>query len=369
MNIYPFKALYPNQQLIPSPDEFFKTVSNDYIQYKEANFFHLVQHKGIFIYQISGVGYEFCGLIVSNDISDLEEGYILGHENTLAHKEQVMTNLLLSRKAMIKPILLGYKGKEEIDTYINHYISLHPVLYEFYLENKAEKHCFWCIDSEEDITRLQELFRKYVPHSYIADGHHRAKITSKLIRLNYLKEQDNSDHPGILCALFPFSDLKIYDFNRIVDYSEMKSPVRFMAELSKYFEIKYSKKAVKPDRKHQITLNLRNEWFKLTWKKTVLNTFKNNEVILDVNVFNDFVLKKILKIKDITSTDKLKYTEGMQDLNNIIFKMTDPMQCLFCLYPIDADDIIKTSDLGAVLPPKSTWFEPRMLNGFLVKEF
>ncbi len=369
MNIYPFKALYPNQLLIPSPDAFFKTVSNDYIQYKESNFFRTVLNKGIFIYQISGVDYTFSGLIVSNDISDLEEGYILGHENTLAQKEQVMTNLLLSRKAMIKPILLGYKSHEEIDSYILNYMSSHAVLYEFYLEEKSEKHSFWCIDNETKLSTLQELFKKLVPNSYIADGHHRAKITSKLLRLNYLKEQDNSEHPGILCALFPFSDLKIYDFNRIVDYSEMKSPVRFMAELSKYFDIKYSKKAIKPTKKHQITLNLRNEWFRLTWKKNILNAHKKNQVVLDVNVFNDYILKNILKIKDITSSDKVKYTEGVQDLNNIILKMTDPMQCLFCLYPIEADDIIKTSESGAVLPPKSTWFEPRMLNGFLVKEF
>ncbi len=369
MNIYPFKALYPNQQLIPSPDEFFKTVSNNYVQYKKANFFKVSSQKSIFVYQISGSDYQFNGLIVSNDILDLEEGHILGHENTLAQKEQVMTNLVLSRKAMIKPILLGYEGHSIIDEFLQEYIASQPVLYEFNLEEKAETHRFWSIDEDEKIKCIQELFKNYVPQSYIADGHHRAKITSKLIKLNYLIEQDNTQQPGLLCALFPFSNLKIYDFNRIVDYSEMKSPVRFMAELSKHFEIKYSKKAIKPRKKHQITLNLRNEWFVLTWKKTALNAYRKSEVILDVNLFNDLILNKILKIKDISASDKVKYTEGVQDLNNIILKMTDPMQCLFCLFPIEANDIIKTSDLGWVLPPKSTWFEPRMLNGFLVKEF
>jgi uncharacterized protein (DUF1015 family) len=369
MNIYPFKAHYPNQQLISSPDKFFNTVSAEYIQYKEGGFFVSARNKSMYIYRIDGPDYKHTGLIVSNDISDLDGGHIMGHENTLAHKEQVMTNLLLARKAMIKPVLLGYHGHPEIDDFILRFTEKHSPFLEFYLEEKSEYHRFWAIDDAHDIDTLQQLFRKLIPYSYIADGHHRAKITSKLVKMNYLKEKDDEQHPGLLCAIFPFSDLKIYDFNRIVDYSEMKSPARFIAELSRYFDIKHSKKAVKPVKKHQITLNLRNEWFKLTWKSSVLASYKNHDVVFDVDIFNEKILKKILKIGDIKTSDRVKYVEGVMDLNSIILKMTDPMQCLFCMYPIDAEDIVKASNLKLVLPPKSTWFEPRILNGMLVKEF
>lgn len=369
MNIYPFHAHYPNQQLISSSDKFFNTVSAEYIQYKEGGFFLPTENKSIYIYRISGKDYQHTGLIVSNDIADLDEGNILGHENTLAHKEQVMTNLLLARKAMIKPVLLGYHGHIDIDTYINNFIEDHKIFFEFYLEEKSEYHHFWAIQKPKQIKELQVLFKTLIKNSYIADGHHRAKITSKLVKMNYLKEKDDQQHPGLLCAIFPFSDLKIYDFNRIVDFSEMKSPARFIAELSKYFDIKHSKKAVKPTKKHQITLNLRNEWFKLTWKSTVLASYKKHNVVFDVDIFNEKILKKILNINDIKTSDKVKYVEGVMDLNAIILKMTDPMQCLFCMYPIDYKDIVTASNLKLVLPPKSTWFEPRILNGMLTKEF
>jgi len=368
MNIYPFKASYPNTDLIASPESFFDTVSAEFVNFRHAGFFASKAEKALFIYRIKGAK-TFTGIIASNDIEDIDNKKILGHENTLTDKEQAMLQLMLSRKAMIKPVLLAYENKAKIDTFIAQYVARNQPFFDIELPLDSEQHSIWDVSNTEDIQLLQELFKQEVPTSYIADGHHRAAITAKLVKKNYLHD-DNIVHPGLLCVFFPFKDLEILDYNRVIDLSGKMSKLHFMAKISHFVDIKPINKPNKPNKKHQMTMILDHEWFSLTWKKKLLKSSRNIEVLLDVDLFNIHILKDVVNIKDIKTATDVMYVEGISGLDKMEEKLRKSADYVgFCLYPVSKDDMIKISDAGDVLPPKSTWFEPRIKNGLIIKEF
>jgi uncharacterized protein (DUF1015 family) len=368
MNIYPFKASYPNTDLIASPESFFDTVSAEFVNFRHSGFFASHVEEALFIYRIQG-SKTFTGIIASNDIEDIENKKILGHENTLTDKEQSMLQLMLSRKAMIKPVLLAYENKVEIDSFIEKYVTNNQPFFDIELPLNQEQHTIWAVSKPSKIERLQELFKQQVPTSYIADGHHRASITAKLVRKNYLHD-DNIVHPGLLCVFFPFKELEILDYNRIIDLSGKMSKLNFMAKISHFVDIKPINKHAKPHKKHQMTMILDQEWFSLTWKKKLLKSARNNEVLLDVDLFNNHILKEVVNIKDIKTATDVMYVEGVSGLEKMEEKLRKSNDYVgFCLYPVSKDDMIKISDAGDVLPPKSTWFEPRIKNGLIIKEF
>lgn len=368
MKIYPFRASYPNAELISSSDAFLGAVSKEYINYKNAGFFITRKKKALFIYRITGKQ-TFTGIIAGNDISDLENNKILGHEHTITEKEQNMLSLMLHRKAMIKPVLLAYASSTEIDNFISGYINNSVPEYSIELSNPTESHSFWAVDKEEDIITIKRLFNEHIPRAYIADGHHRASVTARLVKKKYLHDHDDDIHPGLLCAFFPFSDLTIYDFNRVVQLPDLMSTTRFMAHLSIYFDISPAVIPTKPVKKHQLTLYINQEWYILHWKESVLGLYSERPMVLDVDLFNDVVLKAILNISDIKSANDIKYVEGICGLDGLMAASKNPSNAAFCLFAVTKEDLIKISDAGGVLPPKSTWFEPRMKNAMIIKEF
>lgn len=367
MKIYPFKASYPNMDLIASTDSFFDNVSKEYINFKNAGFFDKSNEKAVYIYRIIG-SKTYTGIICSNDISDLENGKILGHEHTITEKEQTMLSLMLLRKAMIKPVLLAYESHQAIEEYIDFYTQNHKVLLSIPCNKQSEIHQLWAINDKKELKKIKTLFDQFIPKSYIADGHHRSAITTKLVKKKYLQDLDDKRHPGLLCAFFPFSDLTIYDFCRVVDFSARMSATKFMAALSEYFEITPNDTMQKPAEKHHLSMYLNSEWYRLQWKKTILKVNQKN-TLLDVDLFNEYVLKQILSITDIKLADEVTYIEGVADVEVLYQATKSQLKAGFYFFPITKDDVIATSEAGGVLPPKSTWFEPRMKNGLIIKEF
>lgn len=369
MRIFPFVASQPNMELISSPDSFFDNVSKEYIQYRDSGFFIKDSEPCIFIYRINTLDQQYTGIIATNDIEDLEQNKILGHENTLAEKEQVMMTLMLSRKAMIKPALLTYSNSEILDNFIETYIQNNPIHLEIVFQSKEETHHIWKISNPNDIDTLINIFQNQIEKAFIADGHHRALITLKLIKKHYLNDNDNQGRPHFLCAYFPKDNLKVYEFNRIVDFSSLRSNARFIAHLSKYFDIKFIAKSKKPTSKFMLTLHIGREWYQLRWKKSVIKKANKNNLNLDVELFNTYVLKEIMHIKNIKTATEVTYVEGIKDIQFIQNTMSNPLTALFCFYPVDIEEVIDKSLNGLILPPKSTWFEPRMINGLFIKEF
>ncbi|MEL6924857.1 MAG: DUF1015 family protein [Bacteroidota bacterium] len=368
MNIFPFQAVYPDLDFIASPDSFFGTVKENYVEYKENDFFKKTDREAIYIYQIKSKWRNYLGLVACADIEDYLEGHILKHENTLAPKEQQQMQLLLNRKAMVKPILLTYPDVAYINELLQGYIEKHPPFLKTHFEGEQSEHLFWQLDNESSIQKLQEVFREHIGKSYIADGHHRSS-TVALMYQRWKNRGGANPFNRMLCAFFPASQLSIFDYNRIIEGLQEISPTRFMAELSQLCDVEVLAAATKPDAPHQMVLCLDHEWYKLRWKPSVLRKYEHIDPLLDVSLLNEEILKGILQIEDVRTDPRVKYVEGprgMEVLKNKTFKNEKRMA--FLLYPVALGDLMRVADDGKVMPPKSTWFEPRVKNGLLVLE-
>ncbi len=235
-------------------------------------------------------------------------------------------------------------------------------------EEPVETHRFWAIREEGDLDFLKQLFLK-IPKCYIADGHHRMAAT-RLLYERAKKNPKKHKHDKILCTFFPVSELECYDYNRVIHNLETISMATFMALLSQVFDIEPMEQGGKPTQKHEITMYLRKEWFRLRWRRHVLAEYKDQRVILDTMLLNEKVLRDILKMGEIRTDERIEYVEGPQGIEPITKKVNrDDHSVGFCLHPLLLEELILIADDDKVLPPKSTWFEPRLKNGLIVKEY
>ncbi|HPK08827.1 MAG TPA: DUF1015 family protein [Saprospiraceae bacterium] len=368
MKIVPFKAVYPNVNLVTSPDSFFGTVKEDYKTYLKSGFFKKDEDDSIFVYRITEHDKTHIGIVACNDIRDIQENRILRHENTLASKEQSMMQLMLDKNAMVKPVLLAYEEVPELTSFMKTVVQSKARFLDIYFEQTNEHHELWKVSDEESIAFVKQCFSNNVKKTYIADGHHRCYTTLHLYE-NKDYPRKHEDIKSILAIYFPFQQLSIYDFNRIASLPPKMSPVEFIVRLSKFFSIRKLNKLEKPRRKFEMTLCIRNEFFRIKWKKKVLNKYASDTVILDANMLNVEVFQNILDIQDVKTDSQVKYLAGntdQEEVLNILSKNENRIG--FFLFPISADELKKVADAGETLPPKSTWFEPRIKNGILVKE-
>ena len=369
MRIFPFQALYPKLELITSPSSFFGTIKNQYPQFVKSGFFKKSSKEGIFIYQIKSKLAKHIGIITTTDIADIVENKILKHENTLAAKEQSMMHLLLERQAMIKPVLLGYDNVKEIDQFTDRIMKTSKPTLKIKFEVEQQVHSLWQISDGDELEKIRNLFEEKVPHSYIADGHHRCTTTVKLYEAGKVNSAGHGAG-GILSVYFPFKELKIYDYNRIVELMTFMGPIEFMAGLSKYVQIEKLDEPRRPKKKYEMTMFLHGEWYLLKWKKKILKKYKSDKILLDASLFNEWILDKILGVKDVRMDERIKYVEGTLGEQGVVEKaIKNPENVGFCLYPVTTEEIKQTADNHKNLPPKSTWFEPRIKNGLIIQEF
>ena len=369
MRIKPFQAVYPNFDYITSSDSFFNTVKVQFPEYKQSGFFQKTAQEAIYIYQIQTPKRQFRGIIACVDIRDYTAGKIKKHEDTLASKEQQQMHLMLSRDAAVKPVLLTYPPVEKIDQLLKNYTQDKAHFYTVLLKKDTERHTFWEVSDGNVIQQLQKYFFDYVPKTYIADGHHRTS-TSALLEARMKGKNLDKEYDLLLSAFFPTSDLEIHDYNRVVEGLNDCSLTTFMAKISQLFDIEVMDEIRKPAAKHEIVMFLNREWFLLRWKPKVLESHQNNGVILDANLLDEKVLRDILGIEDIRTDLRIKYVEGPKGLSEFRSKtIKNENRVGFCLYPVQLNDLIQIVDEGKTMPPKSTWFEPRMRNGLIVHEF
>ncbi len=368
MRILPFQALYPNLDFITSSDSFFDSVKEEYGDYLTDGFFHSADQEGIYLYRIESRKQKFTGLIANIDIENYLEGRIKKHEQTLTEKEQIQIQLLMKRNAIIKPVLLGYRKKNLIDQWLEKQSEAHPPFLKTYFEKKEETHSLWQITDPTELQYIQELFARLVPHTYIADGHHRI-TTSAILHQRMIARSQKSPYNRLFCALFASNQLNILNFNRVIDGLHDISATRFMAQIAALFKIKPLDEPAYPQRKHELTLFMEKEWYRLRWRKSVLKNYKNHKVTLDTMLLNEKVLRDIFGIKDVRNDHRIEYVGGALGLDGIRQKtLQSKYNVGFCLYPVQWKEMTTLVDAGEVLPPKSTWFEPRMKSGLIMYE-
>lgn len=367
MKLLPFQAHYPNVDLIASSDSFFGTVREDFNEYYNNGFFYSTDEKAIYILEIRTGTKVHTGVIACLDIADYTEGKIVKHEQTLASSEQSMLRLLLQRGAMVKPVLLCHPAYDAIETEIEKLKKDHSPFLQITIAAGPHQYLLYQLKGK-DQENLVNLYEHLVEKLYIADGHHRCSTAEKLVKL-----QGNSkgkDYALILSAIFPFDQLDILDYNRTVSLPYHFKPGRFMAEMSAYFDIKLLHRAAKPRKKHELTMYLQEDWYQLKWKKRILKKYKDEPAILDAYLLDKEILEKVLGIEDVRTDQRVEYVSGNLGAEKVEEKARiDDHHVGFCIYPVQFSELVTVSDAHGTLPPKSTWFEPRMINGLIVKSY
>ena len=367
MKIFPFQAIYPNVDLIASADSFFSTVRDDYNQYFDSGFFRESPVNAYYIFEIKSGDKIHSGLVVCLDVTDYSSGKIVKHEQTIASSEQEMLKVLLQRGAMVKPVLLCHPEVKEITKEIQKWRKKKKPFLDIATTVSPHQYRLYQIPEKEG-EELAKLYKTLVPRVYIADGHHRCSTGEKLMQLQGNKKGKN--YSLILAALFPFDQLDILDYNRVVQLPYNLKLTRFMADISSVCDIKTLHKPTKPKRKHDVSMCIQDHWYMLRWKDEVLKKYKKSPAVLDAHVLNAEILKGILGIEDPRSDNRIEYIPGDLGPEQVEEKarMSDH-HIGFCVYPVQFDELVKVSDSVGTLPPKSTWFEPRMVNGFIVKSY
>lgn len=365
--ISPFKASLPDLTDIISFDEFFESAKRKFPLYLSDGIYEQTKKKALFVYRVKRQHRSHTGIIACTNILDYIKGAIKKHENTLTAKEAKMMRLFEERQALIKPILLTYPNVLEIDAMINRITISNQAT--FSVSFMDEEHLFWQINDKNVQQSLIDAFEKHVKVSYICDGHHRAK-TSELIYRNQLQSDDFSKKDRVnfmLSAYFPASEIEIHNYNRLIaDIGDLKEE-EFIKKISSYYDLKEVSKNYFPVSKFELGMFIGKQWYQLVLKEKHFpkNTTNINET-LDVHILNKLVLEGILNIEDVRTEPDIKYLEGTKGAFGLERRVREGKAVVaFNLYPVALEDLIKISDQGHCLPPKSTWIEPRMRNGFI----
>ena len=367
MHLHSFKAIYPHFDLISSTDSFFSSVSSDYPEYMRNGFFEYSHNKSIFLHKIKRKNTHHIGIVAGAALSDYIDGKIVKHENTLPFKEQRRMRLYMERKAMIKPVLLTYPSVPEIEKYLEDYANTREPKYLVEFPEEMCTHSFWKLSREES-DALNAIFEEKVERCYIADGHHRLAISNKMNESGEDQRQ-NMDFDTILAEYISFDQLELHDYNRVVEAFQHILPLQFMALLSKYCNITPMESSYMPNKKQRMSMYLDRKWYKLKWRNWVLEENQHKEHLLDIDLFNEYILKQILGIGEIKVDERIIYVEGVngpRHLKRVVNKNT--YRVGFGIFPVSLDEMKTISDHGEILPPKSTWFEPRIKNGVIGKD-
>ena len=372
MRIFPLKAVVPDEDIISSPTSFTSDVRINFKSYYNKGYYEKLETPGMYIQEIQTTDSRHIGLIANVATEELMNENILPHEKTLTHKEQINMQLVVQRESMLKPVLLTHELIPELRALLTDYALQHEPLQKFYFEDLKEHHKFWAVTEASFIEQFQQIFNEKIKKAYIADGHHRCQIILNLFKKGKKKKKKKKrslNFEVLFASFFSFEDLVILDYNRLVEYGHSISPLRIITELSKLGDIQHLPEERKPLEKHELTFCLGDEWFSLKIKHELVKAFSSSGVTLDHHIFNEMILRQIFNIEDIRMDQRIKYMPGIHDTDAIyqrLQKYSD--RIAFCLYPVNIREVKAYADDHKTLPPKSTYFLPRLANGLIVSD-
>ncbi|KUK55260.1 MAG: Uncharacterized conserved protein UCP033563 [Atribacteria bacterium 34_128] len=328
------------------------------------------EQEKIYIYRQIMKGRAQTGLVVCASIDDYLKGKIKKHENTRADKEKDRINHIDFTDANTGPVFLTYKAKEEINQVVSRWTKEKEPVYDFTSEDEIIHTC-WVIDDKSTIQQLVESFAK-IDYLYIADGHHRAAAATKvgLKRREGLKNYTGKEEFNyFLSVLFPHDELYIMDYNRVVADLAGNSEEEFIRKISEKFAIEeYSgEDPYRPEARHTFGMYLNNRWYKLTARP---GTFDEDDVVdsLDVSILQNNLLTPVLGIKDPRTDQRIEFVGGIRGLDELEKRVKAGMKIAFSLYPTSIEELMKVADAEKLMPPKSTWFEPKLRSGIFIHE-
>jgi uncharacterized protein (DUF1015 family) len=299
------------------------------------------------------------GLVCCSSVNDYEEGLIKKHEHTRPEKEQDRINHIKTTCAHTGNVFLAYRDVNEVNEIIEKWKAGKSPVYDFIAEDNVQ-HSVWVISDEKIIARITELFKIKVPCTYIADGHHRAASAAKV----KYQLSDSEEAGYFLTTLFPAEQLHIMDYNRVVTDLNGLSAEEFLDRINKSFSIENLKDAYAPEDPHNFGMYLDGKWYKLT---ALDGTYSTDPIgILDITILQNNLLEPILGIKDQRTDKRIDFVGGIRGLKELEKKVNSKeMEVAFSLHPVTIQQLFDIADSGNVMPPKSTWFEPKLRDGLL----
>lgn len=321
-----------------------------------------------YIYRQVMKGRSQVGLVGCASIDDYTNNIIKKHELTREDKEIDRINHVYKCEAHTGPIFLTYRANKNISNIINEWMKKEPV-YDFKSEDGVS-HTVWIIEDEGTVNKISELF-KSVEYLYIADGHHRS---ASAVKVGHIKRAENEDYTGdeefnyFLSISYPDSELEVLDYNRTVKDLNGLSKEEFLNKVSENFIVTKSNEQVKPKEKHTFGMYLEKQWYLLEARNGIFNPDDPVDQ-LDVSILQNNLLKPILGIDDPRKSKRIKFVGGIRGLRELERRADTDMKVSFSMYATTTDDIMDIADSGRIMPPKSTWFEPKPRSGLFIHKF
>jgi uncharacterized protein (DUF1015 family) len=313
-----------------------------------------------YIYELVMNGRTQTGLVAVSSIDDYENDIIKKHEFTRPEKEQDRINHIRTSGAQTGNVFLAYRDVAAMNQLVKDWKKKAPV-YDFTATDGIE-HRIWIMDEDQAIAQITDLFANQVPHTYIADGHHRAASAAKVRRSLEPGYHDHANY--FLTTLFPASELHIMDYNRVVKDLNGHSEADFLRALYDHFEVERMPGAFSPTHLHEFGLYLGGQWYKLTARE---GSYATDPIgVLDVTILSEKILDPLLGIKDQRTDKRIDFVGGIRGLGELEKRVNSgEMALAFSLHPVSIQQLFDIADSGNVMPPKSTWFEPKLRDGLL----
>ena len=320
-----------------------------------------------YLYELTMDGNSQTGVVGCASIDDYRNNVIKKHENTRADKEEDRIRHVDTCSMQTGPIFLAYRAKEDLKEKIGELKKQAPV-YDFVSEDGIG-HRVWVIDNNSDVSMIEEAFGK-IPAIYIADGHHRC---ASAVKVGLKRREQYPDYTGeeefnyFLSVIFPDEELRILDYNRVVKDLNGLDVAAFLTRIGEYFTVEKKGQApYRPTKKGMFGMYLEDEWYSLVAKEKI----KSEDAVegLDVSLLQNYLLDPILGIKDPKTDKRIDFVGGIRGLGELERRVHTDMKVAFAMYPTSIAELFAVADAGRLMPPKSTWFEPKLRSGLFLHE-
>jgi uncharacterized protein (DUF1015 family) len=372
----PESLLHVTRSEIDCPSD--TDIHSEQVYSKSVENFKMFQEKGWLIQDQEAKFYIYAqtmnkrtqyGIVGAASIDDYLNGIIKKHELTRKEKERDRMIHVRINNANIEPVFFTYPGLDEIDEIMNQIVNNQAPEYSFTAED-GFGHQFWVINDTTINQQIEKLFKEKVPYTYVADGHHRtaaAALVGKEKREKNPHHRGDEDYNYFLAVHFPDNQLKIIDYNRLVKDLNGLSEEEFMRKIAQNFSIsEVSAELIKPCMLHEFSMYLNGKWYRL---KANEGTFNNEDPIgvLDVTILSNLILDNILDIKDLRTDKRIDFVGGIRGLEELAKRVNSgEMAVAFAMYPVSMQQLINIADSGKIMPPKTTWFEPKLRSGLVI---
>ena len=370
------KSLYhiikPEINFAPGTDEHnprvYDAAVEQFAKFKKEGWLVQDAEEKYYVYAQTMNGRTQYGLVVGAWVDDYLEGRIKKHELTRRDKEEDRMKHVRILNANMEPVFFAYPHRDDLDAIVANVTKNAPE-YDFVAAPEGFRHTFWVIDDAATIARITEIFAQ-IPAMYIADGHHRSAAAAGVGAEKQKATGDkNAEFNYFLAVCFPDNQLNIIDYNRVVRDLNGLTDEQFLKALRENFEIEDKGTEIyKPNKLHNFSLYLGGRWYSLTAKA---GRYDDNDPIgvLDVTISSNLILDKILGIKDLRSDKRIDFVGGIRGLGELKRRVdSGEMKMALALYPVTMQQIIDIADSGNIMPPKTTWFEPKLRSGLVVHE-